>query len=494
LLNAANAGDALAQQAYGRSRLRPGWADYDAPLGIDWLSKSVKGGNVAAKSDLGFAYEFGIGTKPDIAKSEQLFSEAAATGQPRLLFNYAQFKVRNGASFSDELVAQLLNRAAAEGEPAAQFVLADRALTSKTSAQSIASAVQTLTSLAHEDNQSAMVRLGDYALSSTGKQDFTSAEKWYQLAAKNGNVRAQAKLGILYVNEYTDQPEKFQLGKQLLETAAGEGDYNALIELASTNSTPDLDPVSRFSSGLTGYELSGGSAKAEFDSIKLAACAPTSSQERCAPTPVFYFTNRKADKLPDGEEQYENLMASDGLMSKGVSMAYAPELTSTSPTLWYQVASAAAEHLPVIGHLFGLLREGESSSREQPNEKFELHNRPYLDDTKAFVDELHAFAINSGHTKVFVYVHGFANSFDSAVDRMALLSNQYNFPGIPIVLSWASANTPFIDTGGDGAIGYVNDSRVIRESCGSFQQVLRALVSEFGQAMLCSSPTAWVDN
>jgi uncharacterized protein len=129
LLNAANAGDALAQQAYGRSRLRPGWADYDAPLGIDWLSKSVKGGNVAAKSDLGFAYEFGIGTKPDIAKSEQLFSEAAATGQPRLLFSYAQFKVRNGASFSDELVAQLLNRAAAEGEPAAQFVLADRALT-----------------------------------------------------------------------------------------------------------------------------------------------------------------------------------------------------------------------------------------------------------------------------------------------------------------------------------------------------------------------------
>jgi hypothetical protein len=205
-----------------------------------------------------------------------------------------------------------------------------------------------------------MVRLGDYALSSTGKQDFTSAEKWYQLAAKNGNVRAQAKLGILYVNEYTDQPEKFQLGKQLLETAAGEGDYNALM--ASTNSTPDLDPVSRFSSGLTGYELSGGSAKAEFDSIKLAACAPTSSQERCAPTPVFYFTNRKADKLPDGEEQYENLMASDGLTSKGVSMAYAPELTSTSPTLWYQVASAAAEHLPVIGHLFGLLREGESSS------------------------------------------------------------------------------------------------------------------------------------
>jgi esterase/lipase superfamily enzyme len=63
---------------------------------------------------------------------------------------------------------------------------------------------------------------------------------------------------------------------------------------------------------------------------------------------------------------------------------------------------------------------------------------------------------------------------------MALLSQQYNFPGLPVVLSWASANTPLADLSNGQGLGYINDSRVIRRSCDSFQRTLSALVAEFG--------------
>jgi TPR repeat protein len=134
---------------------------------------------------------------------------AAATGQPQLMLDYAQFKVRNGASYSDKAVAELLNGAAAKGDPSAQLFLADKTLASGGSADSIANAVRTITNLADNDNQLAMVRLGDYAISpQAGKPDNLTAEKWFQSATKKGNLEAQAKLGSLYVTAYTDQPEK----------------------------------------------------------------------------------------------------------------------------------------------------------------------------------------------------------------------------------------------------------------------------------------------
>jgi esterase/lipase superfamily enzyme len=135
--------------------------------------------------------------------------------------------------------------------------------------------------------------------------------------------------------------------------------------------------------------------------------------------------------------------------------------------------------VPVLGRVFSLLHQDENLARQQPNTKFELHNRSDATDAKTFIHELHSFAVKWNQRTAFVYVHGFANSFDAAVNRMALLSKQYNFPGVPVVLSWASANNPMVDFT-TGQVCYINDSRMIRKSCEYFQQILGSLVTKYG--------------
>lgn len=211
-------------------------------------------------------------------------------------------------------------------------------------------------------------------------------------------------------------------------------------------------------------------------------------QQSREPVPVFYFTNRKAKPMPDGEVSYENLIATDGAMSHGLSLAYAPTLTPAAggPPLsnWWDIAERAVGNVPALAHLWELIHHNDDQARQQPNRQFELHNRPDTEDLPTFVKSLHAFAANSNRPKVLVFVHGFANSFEGAVDRMALLSQQYNFPGVPVVFSWASANTQLVDLNavlsGDIMIGYVNDLRMVKRSCDVFQQMLEVLVSEFG--------------
>ena len=268
------------------------------------------------------------------------------------------------------------------------------------------------------------------------------------------------------------------VGLQLLTVAAASGNSTAILAPASPKASPKLDAAARFSLALTGFELSGAKGNSDFQTAILASCDPKTASGGCAPVPVFYFTNRKATALADGEETYDNLIDPDLKMKAGISLAYAPvqavSAAGTPKASWWQIFIQGIQNIPQAKAITYFLSN--NTHARDPMTEFDLHN---FRDTSAitdFVKAIHDLAIKSGRPKAFIYVHGFANSFDSSVIRMALISQQYNYPGVPIVFDWASANSSLIDIqsvlSGDLKVGYVYDTRMVRSSCDDFQNVL----------------------
>jgi esterase/lipase superfamily enzyme len=201
---------------------------------------------------------------------------------------------------------------------------------------------------------------------------------------------------------------------------------------------------------------------------------------------VFYFTNRKATALANGEEIYDNRIDPDLKMKAGVSVAYAPvkavSVAGPPQLSWWQIFRQGVQNIPGVKAAKDFISS--DAHAQDPNEQFDLHNFRDTSTMTEFLKSIHELGVKSGRHKAFVYVHGFANSFDSAVIRMALISQQYNYPGVPIVFDWASANTALVDmqsfVSGDLKFGYLYDLRMVKRSCSDFQAVLANVVKEFG--------------
>jgi esterase/lipase superfamily enzyme/TPR repeat protein len=486
---AADAGNTTAQQALGRSLTDPNSVDFDPKVGVNWLQTSIKAGNVSAKGDLASAFEFGIGVPVDRKEAETLWNDGSKA-DPSLKLPFAEFKIRNGTGFSDPGVAKLIADAAKSGDVSAGLVQATNILNSATPSAQKVEALKTLSAFANSSGDKAdlaMVALGKEALKApAGTTDFYSAENWFKMAANKGNIEGQAQLGKYYVDQYGDQKGKSAVGLQLLDAAAARGNSTAILALASPKASPQLDSLSRFSRALTGLELSGGEGKSDFQTAILASCDPKTASGGCAPVPVFYFTNRRATALGNGEEIYDNRIDPDTKMKAGVSRAYAPiqavSVAGPPQLSWWQIFVQEAQSIPGVK----AVKEFISSDTHalDPNKQFELHNIRVTSTITEFLKSIHEIGIKSGRPKAFVYVHGFANSFDSAAIRMALISQQYNYPGVPIVFDWASANSALVDTqsfvSGDLKVGYLYDLRMVKRSCSDFQEVLASVVKEFG--------------
>lgn len=194
--------------------------------------------------------------------------------------------------------------------------------------------------------------------------------------------------------------------------------------------------------------------------------------EACQPAPVFYITNRA--KLTKQPLAFDNRLAPERSLTMGHSLVSIPTVSAVETerrSIWN-----------ILGSYIGL-GGANANHNAQPPPPGEVTNFAYDGSLDGFLDAVQQAGIDNGRKKVIMFVHGFANTFEDAARRMAILSENEKYPGIPIVLSWASAGDAsfrFGSGGGYSGLGYSNDLLTVGESCRGFKEVLEKIVERFG--------------
>ncbi len=164
---------------------------------------------------------------------------------------------------------------------------------------------------------------------------------------------------------------------------------------------------------------------------------------------VFYATNR-GEAPPGGPEPFTSEPRRDGQLALGTAQVSIPR-----------------EHR--MGEL-----EGPSIMRLEFRQDPERHIvllRTESQPAQRFFSNVASAAARSPRREAFVFVHGFATSFEDAARRTAQMAYDLGFEGAPIVYSWPSR-------GRIGPIDYTTDARNADLSSEPLRQFLERLVRE----------------
>ena len=217
---------------------------------------------------LGTYYSQGTGVSKDVEKGKALLQQAADAGFSYANLNLAVLKQQGGQDFLPELETAL-----ASGNSMAGLLLADYYLSRSNDNTQMKQARDIYQQFAEKGDKEAQVKLGfmfDQGLG--GVVDPVNAEKWYRLAALQGQVVAQYFLGQLYqLGRLGPQPD-YTLAKKWYSSA--EHTYApAAVALGFLNDTVNdnyqqalvdyqlavdqQDPIGQFNLGLL-YEKGKG--------------------------------------------------------------------------------------------------------------------------------------------------------------------------------------------------------------------------------------------
>lgn len=118
---------------------------------------------------------------------------------------------------------------------------------------------------------------------------------------------------------------------------------------------------------------------------------------------------------------------------------------------------------------------------ERPFEVFKLRLRREDPDEDVVLAELHSFGGDleawaaevrrTERSRAFLYVHGFATTFEESAWRAAQLAYDIEFPGVPMLYSWPSKG---------GTFDYVRDYDVVQLAIEPFQRFLHLVADRTG--------------
>lgn len=471
---AAEGGLPQAQHALGRAFLNGVGTYPDYQQAIRWLKAAHEAGSHDAAIDLARSTQFGWGTPVDLSRSEQLWQEALNTRSTDAYLGYAAYLLDSKElSPTSASVRQLVEQAADRSDPTSARIALDLAVAAK-DVEAQRKWLARVQIFSDAGDSAATAALGDYyGAPSSELANLNDSVKYYRIAASVGNPYAQARLGTLLLeNPSLDPSFSGEDATSLVREAAGSGEPSAFLTLASL-SMEQGDRANAYSLATTASELGGQPYSGAADAIRLRSCAELIDMS-CEPVPVFYVTNREA--LVQGTAvQFANRLAVERKLSFGLSLVSVP----TSPQV--DVAEKSTREI-LLDYLTVPLRRwfpADPPDVQEAEVSSSLSNSTF----EEFVSRLAQTAEANDRDKVIVYVHGFANTFDDAARRLALFSEQFKYPGIPVLLSWASAGEPFIRTdesGGYTGVGYLNDLQSVGSSCAEFQVVLEKIVDRFG--------------
>jgi esterase/lipase superfamily enzyme len=235
------------------------------------------------------------------------------------------------------------------------------------------------------------------------------------------------------------------------------------------------DGASAFTLATTAAEIGGPAYSSAADTVRLRSCAEMLDAS-CEPVPVFFVTNREVQE-EGASVRFANRLSPTRRLSFGLSLVSVPTAQLV------EVAEKSTREI-IFDYLAAPFRQWFSSAQRPNVGDAEVSTSLFDSALDEFIDQVHEAAEANDRKKIVVYVHGFANTFDDAARRLALFSEQFKYPGMPLLLSWASAGEPLLRVDGSGGytgLGYLNDLQTVGSSCTDFQLVLEKIVEEFGE-------------
>lgn len=463
--------NAVAQRIVGRAYMSGVGTAPNFAESFKWLTSAYELGDRSASVDLAKLYQFGLGVTPNNEQSQAYWKQAIQQHVPEAYLGYAQFLAEEKRTPStDPSVRSLVETAAELGDP--QAIRA--AFTISIKAQDRGQEEKwrnRLVELSNRGDILSTLELGDgYASRSDNLDDQNLAMRLYRTAATTGNIHGLAKYGAMVLEHPELEPNVSKSeAKALVTRAAKGGEPTALITLASL-AKDDGDSRRAYDYATAAAEIGGSAYSARAREIQLAVCAK-GVDVKCEPIPVFYITNRGV--TPNQlVTQYENRLGTK--LSMGHSLVSIP----TDGTVKVQEKS----WLELISDLASTVYK--SPERSIPSlADGDIVNARFDGPVAEFLKIVKEVGERNGRKKVVVFIHGFANTFDDAIRRLALVSEGAKYPGIPLVLSWASAGEPIVrlsSADGYSGLGYLNDGRTADQSCADFQQVLEQVIDVFG--------------
>ena len=201
----------------------------DRRKAVELLKSAAAGGDAEALAKLGFLCEFGNTVKADPAKANEYYRQAAEKGHPMGQFKYAEAMAEGafpGKNLNDAL--DWYRRSAEGGCQQAMFKLGVmyhdglgvKVDKSRASAYFFQAARRGYARAQY--NLACMFDEGEV----TGKPDKEAAFYWFLQAARGGDVGAQRRAGICYLNGI-GVDRSISKAEQWLVTAARNGDFAA---------------------------------------------------------------------------------------------------------------------------------------------------------------------------------------------------------------------------------------------------------------------------
>ena len=193
LREAAELGNASAQQALGACYLNGIGVEQDAAEGAKWLEKSAEQGHAEAQFKLASLHARGEGVPQNFERAAELAKQAAEQGHVEAQYNLATMYSAGRGVPNDMGEATKWFRAAAEaGHGTSQSNLGVLYAAGKVVEKDMAEAVKWFRRAAEQGQPTAQFNLAQaYHDGKAVEKDFLEAYKWYTLAAQQGDRDAQ---------------------------------------------------------------------------------------------------------------------------------------------------------------------------------------------------------------------------------------------------------------------------------------------------------------
>ncbi|WP_133140780.1 tetratricopeptide repeat protein [Legionella genomosp. 1] len=223
--DAAQKGYMPAQELLARYYLQKG---KDPAQAFQWFKKLADADNTAAQMYCAAAYIYGYGVKQNTDMGRRYFIEAAKNGNPIAQFAVADHFLDSRDSRNKKLGLIWLNKAAEQNNPKALVKLGELYAAGGIVTRDLAKAKQLMEQAANQNYTPAMVSLGELAQK---QNNFAEAKDWFSRAAEANNIDAQLDLAKFYLAA-TNPQQDVDSGFMWMLKAAQNGSMDAQKSLS----------------------------------------------------------------------------------------------------------------------------------------------------------------------------------------------------------------------------------------------------------------------
>ncbi len=165
---------------------------------VKWFKQAAQAGDINAQMFLAAAYLYGLGVKKNTDVAAKYYIDAAKNGNPIAQFALAEHFLNSRHATNIKLGIAWLNKSVASGNPKALTKLGSIYCAGKLTRFEPDKGIELLNKAIEQNYAPAMVELGDVVLK---QKDYKQAVEWYQKAANLKDINAPLQLAHAYLQQ-----------------------------------------------------------------------------------------------------------------------------------------------------------------------------------------------------------------------------------------------------------------------------------------------------